>query len=74
MADDFLPARARNARRRTSDAEVITLCIAQAMMGIPCDERLVRSAVRQLGHLFPHLPERTAFHKRKLRVSGQWKC
>ena len=68
--DDFLPKRAENARRRISDAEVITLCIAQAMMGIPSDARFLRSARRQLGHLFPHLPERTAYHKRRLRLSG----
>jgi hypothetical protein len=70
MADDFLPARPGNARRRISDAEVITLCVAQAMMGIPGDGRFLRAARRQLGHLFPHLPERTAFHKRRLRLSG----
>ncbi len=69
-ADDFLPRRAENARRRISDAEVITLCVAQALMGMPCDERFLRAARRQLGHLFPRLPERTAFHKRRLRLSG----
>jgi hypothetical protein len=68
--DDFLPERAENAKRRISDAEVITLCIAQAMMGIPSDARFLRAARRQLGHLFPHLPERSAFHKRRLRLSG----
>jgi hypothetical protein len=40
------------------------------MMGMPCDERFLRAARRQLGHLFPCLPERTAFHKRRLRLSG----
>ena len=70
MADDFLPDGPGNARRRISDAEVITLCVAQAMMGIPSDPRFLRAARRQLGHLFPHLPERTAFHKRRLRLSG----
>ena len=69
-ADDFLPQGPENARRRISDAEVITLCIAQAMIGIPSDERFLRAARRQLGHLFPRLPERTAFHKRRLRLSG----
>jgi len=68
--DDFLPKRAENARRKITDAEVITLCIAQAMSGIPSDARFLRSARRQLGHLFPHLPERTAYHKRRLRLSG----
>jgi Transposase DDE domain len=70
MADDFLPQRPGNARRKISDAELVTLCIAQAMMGVPSDARFLRSARRQLGHLFPHLPERTAFHKRRLRLSG----
>ena len=67
--DDLLPKRAGNARRRISDAEVITLCIAQAMMGIPSDPRFLAVAARRLGHLFPHLPERSAFHKRRLRLS-----
>jgi hypothetical protein len=68
--DDFLPSRPGNARRKISDEELITLCIAQAMMGVPSDARFLRAARRQLGHLFPSLPERTAFHKRRLRLSG----
>lgn len=68
--DDFLPQRPGNARRKISDEELITLCIAQAMMGVPSDARFLRAARRQLGHLFPNLPERTAFHKRRLRLSG----
>ena len=34
-ADDLLPETAGNARRRVTDAEVVTLCVAQAIMGIP---------------------------------------
>ena len=68
--DDLLPSRPGNARRRISDAEVITLCVAQAMMGIPSDPRFLAVAARRLGHLFPHLPERSAFHKRRLRLSA----
>ncbi len=68
-ADDLLPERAENAKRRITDAEVITLCVAQAMMGIPSDRRFLAAARRQLGHLFPCLPERTAFFKRRLRLS-----
>jgi Transposase DDE domain len=70
-ADDFLPKRAGNARRRITDAEVITLCIAQAMLGIPSDERFLAVAAWRLSHLFPCLPTRDAFHKRRLRLSGQ---
>ncbi len=36
-ADDLLPARAKNARRSVTDAEVVTLCVAQAIMGLPSD-------------------------------------
>jgi Transposase DDE domain len=68
--DDFLPGRSGNARRRITDPELVTLCIAQAMMGIPSDARFLRAARRQLGHLFAELPERTAYHKRRLRLSG----
>jgi Transposase DDE domain len=71
ITDDFLPKRPGNARRRITDAEIITLCVAQAIMGVPCDPRFLALARRQIGHLFPHLPERTAFHKRRLRLSGQ---
>jgi len=34
-ADDLLPERKRNARRRTTDAEIVTLAVAQVLMGIP---------------------------------------
>ena len=34
-ADDLLPERPGNARRRLSDAEIVTLCVAQVLMGIP---------------------------------------
>jgi Transposase DDE domain len=71
LTDDFLPPRLGNARRRITDAEIITLCVAQAIMGIPSDPRFVAVAAHRLGHLFPHLPTRDAFHKRRLRLSGQ---
>jgi hypothetical protein len=40
-------------------------------MGIPSDRRFLALARRQIGHLFPHLPERTAYHKRRRRLSRQ---
>ena len=69
--DDLLPEKAANARRRIADAEVITLCIAQAILGISSDERFLATARLRLGHLFPRLPERSAFHKRRLRLSAE---
>lgn len=71
IADDFLPKRPGNARRRISDAEIVALCVAQAIMGVPSDPRFLRVAEKRLRHLFPTLPTRDAFHKRRLRLSGQ---
>jgi hypothetical protein len=68
-ADDLLPERPRNARRRLTDAEVVTLCVAQVLMGIPSDRRFLRAARRQLGHLFPYLPSQDALHKRRARLA-----
>jgi DDE family transposase len=68
-ADELLPERPGNARRRLSDAEVVTLCVAQVLMGIPSDRRFLRAARRQLGHLFPSLPSQDAFHKRRARLA-----
>jgi hypothetical protein len=68
-ADDLLPERPRNARRRLSDAEIVTLCVAQVLMGIPSDRRFLRAARRQLGHLFPLLPSQDALHKRRARLA-----
>ena len=39
------------------------------MMGFPSDDRFLAVADRRLRHLFPELPERGAFHKRRLRLS-----
>lgn len=68
-ADDLLPARPRNARRSVSDAEVVTLCVAQALMGIPSDERFLRVARKRLADLFPRLPKRPGFHKRRAQLA-----
>jgi hypothetical protein len=68
--DDLLPRRAANARRTITDQEVITPCIAQAMLDCRSDEQFLAVARYRLAHLFPALPERSAFHKRRLRLSA----
>ncbi len=68
-ADDFLPKPGKNARRSLTDAEVVTLCVAQSIMGIPSDGRFVKTAVKRLGHLFPTLTRRSGFHKRRDRLA-----
>jgi len=68
-ADDLLPDRAKNAKRILTDAEVVTLCVAQSIMGIPSDHRFARTASKQLRHLFPQLTRRSGFYKRRERLS-----
>jgi hypothetical protein len=69
--DDLLPATPANARRRITDAEVVTLCVAQAMLGCRSDEQFIAVASRRLRHLFPDLPDRSAFHKRRAAPVGR---
>jgi DDE family transposase len=68
-ADDLLPQRAANAKRILTDAEVVTLAVAQQLLGVDSDERFCAIAPRRLGHLFPQLPERPAFVKRRQRLA-----
>lgn len=68
-ADDLLPLRPGNGRRRLTDAEIVTLCVAQVLMGVTSDRRFLRAARRQLGHLFPVLPTQDALHKRRERLT-----
>jgi hypothetical protein len=68
-ADDLLPEGAKNAKRRVTDAEVVTLCVAQAIMGIPSDRRFLAVAAKRLGHLFPRLPAQPGYFKRRRRLA-----
>jgi len=68
-ADDLLPEPVKNARRILTDAEVVTLCVAQSIMGISSDTRFLRRARKQLSHLFPLLPNRSGYLKRRQRLS-----
>src|SRR4051794_14508651 len=67
-ADDLLPETAENARRSVTDAKVVTLCVAQAIMGIPSDRRFLAVARKRLTHLFPELPAQPGYFKRRRRL------
>jgi len=75
-ADDLLPEHAPNARRALADAEVVTLAVAQCVMGIPSDRRFLAVARRRLVHLFPRLVGQAGYHKRcgALRETIEWLC
>jgi len=68
-ADDLLPTACPNARRLLTDAELVTLCVAQQAMGIPSDRRFLAVARRRLVHLFPRLPDQSGYHKRRERLA-----
>lgn len=70
-ADDLLPERPKNARRILTDAELITLSVAQSIMGIPSDGRFLATAKKRLSHLFPKLPLRPGYHKRRARLADR---
>jgi transposase len=68
-ADDLLPEKPKNAKRSVTDAEVVTLCVAQAIMGIPSDRRFLRVASKHLRHLFPKIPGQPGYFKRRRRLA-----
>jgi len=68
-ADDLLPEVVKNAKRSVTDAEVVTLCVAQAIMGIPSDRRFLAVAAKRLCHLFPSLPAQPGYFKRRRRLT-----
>jgi hypothetical protein len=61
VADDLLPARSGPGRQpKISDAELITLAIAQIFLDCPSERRFLRFARKRLGHLFPYIPGQPA--------------
>lgn len=69
-ADDLLPEQGKNARRSVTDAEVVTLAVAQEIMGIDHDAEFLAIAAQRLSHLFPKLPKQPGYWKRRQRCSN----
>jgi hypothetical protein len=68
-ADDLLPEKQKNARRSLTDAEVVTLCVAQALMDVDSDREFLAVARKRLRHLFPQLPKQPGFLKRRRNLA-----
>src|SRR5437016_4760697 len=65
LVDDFLPKRRGPGRLpRITDAELITLAIAQVFMGLPNDRQFLALAGYRLSHLFAYLPRQSGYNKR----------
>ena len=63
--DDLLPKRQGPGRPpRITDAELITLAVAQMFMGLPNDRQFLALARWRLGHLFRYLPKQPGYNKR----------
>lgn len=69
LTDDFLPPRQGPGRPpKITDAELITLAIAQVFLGLPNDRQFLALAAYRLGHLFPYLPKQPGYNKRLRRL------
>jgi Transposase DDE domain len=55
---------------RLSDAELVSLAVAQVLLGCNSERRWLRFATSRLGHLFPYLPGQSAYNKR-LRAAAR---
>ena len=52
-----------------TDAEVVTLCVAQAVMDLTSDREFLAVAGKRLSHLFPELPGQPGYLKRRRRLA-----
>ena len=72
LVDDLLPVRRGAGRRpRISDAELVTLAVAQILLQCHSERRFLRLAQKQLGHLFPYIPQQSGYNKRLRSLAGE---
>jgi hypothetical protein len=59
---------------RLADAELLTLCVMQALLGFTSEARWLRYARTHLRALFPYLPQQPGYNKRlrKLTATISW--
>ncbi len=55
---------------RISDAELVTLAVAQALLGFTSEARWLRYGRAHLGRLFPYLPAQSGYNKRLRKLAG----
>jgi hypothetical protein len=70
--DDFLEPRSGPGRPpKLSDAELITLAVAQVLLGLPNDRQFLALARYRLGHLFPTLVDQSNYNRRLRALAPQ---
>src|SRR3954452_1966329 len=75
--DDFLGPRHRGAGRppKLTDAELITLAVAQVLLAVPNDRQFLALARWRLVHLFPVLIDQSGYNRRvRRRAPGVGRC
>ena len=55
---------------RTTDAELVTVAVLQALLGFRSERRWLRHAASDLACWFPHLPHQSGYNKRLRKLSG----
>jgi hypothetical protein len=65
--DDLAGLRRPGRPPRLTDAELVTLAVAQALLGCHSEARWLRTCYGRLGHLFPYLPKQPGYNKRLRR-------
>jgi hypothetical protein len=48
---------------RFTDAELVTVAVAQVLLGHESERGWIRAARKQIGHLFPYLPDQPGYNK-----------
>ena len=73
LIDDFLGPRHRGPGRppKLTDAELITLAVAQVLLAIPNDRQFLALARWRLGHLFARLIDQSGYNRRLRALAPQ---
>lgn len=72
VIDDFLEPRSGPGRPpKVSDSELITLAVAQVLLGMPNDRQFLALARWRLGHLFPRLLDQSQYNRRLRALAPQ---
>jgi Transposase DDE domain len=72
LVDDLLPDRSGAGRRpKITDAELITLAVAQIFLDCHSERRFLRLARQRLGHLFPYIPKQSGYNKRLRKLAPE---
>jgi hypothetical protein len=71
--DDFLGPRRRGPGRppKLTDSELITLAVAQVLLGMANDRQFLALARWRLGHLFPRLIDQSGYNRRLRALAPQ---